>query len=136
MPKEKRRMVNLRESTHGKLDYALGMLDAKTGQNYSRDQVVDRALDILIDAYGRGAWLSPAEAGPIIRARHQREIARMFGQFIDLLMPEAKLEGIHFDQANGQAIIRLIDLEDPGKKTADVPLPFQGVGDFPQGSQG
>ena len=131
---EKRRMMGIPLATNAKIEFLQGMLRQKTGYDFTKTQVIQRALEILEDAYGRGAWLSPVEAGPVIQARHKREIASVLGQFIAMSMPDARLDGVLFDEENGQLTIRLLDTED-GEIRDCPPLRFGGV-DFPQGSQG
>ena len=117
-----RKMVSLRPSTYDKLESCRTVLSEITGRNISRADVIDRALDCLLDAHTRGAWLSPQEAGPVFEDRHRREIVSVLVQFIGRSMPGRQLTGVSFNAANSTCDVHLDGDDQP------TSLLVQGIG--------
>lgn len=117
-----RKMVSLRQSTYDKVESCRTVLSDFTERNISRADVIDRALDSLLDAHTRGAWLSPKEAAPVLEDRHRREIVSVVGQFIARIMPERRLTSVSFDPSKSICVIQLDGDEQP------IPLLVQGIG--------
>ena len=117
-----RKMVSLRQSTYDKVESCRMVLSDFTERNISRADVIDRALDCLLDAHTKGAWLSPKEAAPVLEDRHRREIVSVLGQFIGRIMPDRQLTSVNFDAVNSICVVQLDGDEQP------MPLLVQGIG--------
>ena len=108
-----RKSISVTESTYAKVEDMRAVLAELSGRSVARSDVVDRALDCLADANGRGAWLSPAEAGPVYDDRHKREIVSVLGQFIARTMPGVALKGVAFDPVNQICTVELDGVDTP-----------------------
>ena len=86
--------VQLRREIYEKADQMRNELSSlNAGRNVSMTEVVTRALNCLQDAHRRQAWLSPAEALPLLERRVIDLLAATAGQVASITAanPGAKL---------------------------------------------
>ena len=104
-----RRHIAVRSSTYQQIEIARDELAKKINRGVTIGDVVDRAIDCLRDAHGRGAWLSPREAAPVMEQRHEGVIASVLAQFVARSMPDKQLRRIAFDRQNRTVVVLLAD---------------------------
>lgn len=88
---QKRRQVSLQIETWQKAVQLRDALAQKSGRRVSIGDIVHRGLECLQDAHERGAWLSPAEAAPVMEQRLRDRIASALAQFVARAMPDKRL---------------------------------------------
>ena len=96
MPEPARRAVSLRTVSWKRAGKLRDELAEKSGRRVTLSDTVERALDCLEDAHRRGAWLSPAEASPVLEDRMRREIVSVLHQFIARWKPDVVVHGVTF----------------------------------------
>ena len=104
-----RKQVSIHPSTYELARVLQDELSKKLGARVSMDMVFQRAFKCLQDAHGRGAWLSPGEAAPLLEQRHEGVIASVLAQFIGRSMPDRQLRRIAFDRQNKSVRVWLSD---------------------------
>ena len=101
--------VNVRD--HERATALRDALAEKSGRKVSISNTVGRALECLEDAIGRGAWLSPSEAAPVLEQRHRDQVVSVVAQLLARIAPERSLQGVAFDTEHNTLIVHFVDSE-------------------------
>ena len=105
--------IMVSEATHTKAKALANELSSKIGLTVSLGEVVDRALECLKDAHGKGAWLSPREAGPVMEDRLRENILSVVVQVVKAIAPDAR-PVVSFREGENELNLKWNEVEEPG----------------------